>query len=105
MAWCSGSGRSGPLFHVSMAGSYPSTFAVDDVGPVIPPITQTTPSSTVLATSCRAVGALCTARHGDDALGTEADGVDVTVAAGVKGRTSAMFVDTPWLGTWAPSMA
>src|SRR3954451_9408447 len=105
MAWCSGSGRSGPLFHVSMAGSYPSTFAVDVVGMVTPPSTHTTPSSTVLATSWRAVGALRTARHGDDGFGAAADGPEVAVAAGVNGRTSAMLVDAPWLGTWAPFRA
>ena len=70
---------------------------------MVPPSTQTTPSSTVLATSCRAVGATWTGRHGDDGFGAAADGA--VAAAGVKGRTSAMLVATPWLGTWAPSMA
>src|SRR5581483_10019732 len=103
MAWLSGSGRSGPLFHVSIAGSYPSTLALGVFPLPTPPITQTTPSSTVLATSWRAVGASWTARQ--PLADLPPAGGTVVAAGGANGRNSFTVVASWWLGTSAPSTA
>src|SRR5207237_885430 len=85
-----------------MVVSYPATSLLGSRPPFNPPSTHTTLPWTVLATSWRAVGASRRVVHGDDELAAPAE---VAGPAGVNGSTSAMFVDTPWLGTWAPSMA
>src|SRR5689334_3989966 len=68
---------------------------------------HTTPSSTVLATSWRAVGASWAARHGDESFAGGADDAEVAdvLLVGVNGRTSLMVVDAAWLGTCAPLIA
>src|SRR3954452_152880 len=90
-----------------MAGSYPSTLLVAVLSLVSPPMTHTTPSSTVLATSWRAVGASWAVRQGDESFAGGADDAEDAdvVLVGVNGRTSLIVVDAAWLGTCAPLMA